>query len=82
MIEEPGEGAPVQALLVEDGFRDRRPATTLTTVPIAELRRGDFSAARNTANQAVTIYDPATVRLNPATASGYIRDPFAGNRQP
>lgn len=62
-----------------NGFRDRRPSTTLTTVPNSEFRRGDFTNARSSATQATTIYDPNTVRSNPALANSYIREPFPGN---
>lgn len=62
-----------------DGFRDRRPSTTLTTVPIPEFRRGNFTSARASATQAITIYDPSTVRPNPAVANSYTREPFPGN---
>ena len=51
------------------------------TVPTAAERSGDFSAFRNNQGRAVIIYDPATTRPNP-NGTGFIRDPFPGNRIP
>ena len=48
------------------------------TLPDPQMLAGNFSNARLANGQLVTIYDPATTRLNPAGA-GYIRDPFPGN---
>lgn len=56
-----------------EGFRKEQGTTTsVNTVPTVAERQGDFSAVR-------PIYDPATVRATPGTASGYTRDPFPGN---
>ena len=61
---------------VYDGYRDRRETpSTLTSIPTLAQRNGDFSALP------VTIYDPRTTRPN-ATGTGFIRDPFPGNRIP
>lgn len=57
-----------------EGFRSRRGATTLSTVPVAAQREGDFSG------QPRIIYDPQTAEAGPNGAA--IRQPFAGNRIP
>jgi len=51
------------------------------TIPTAAQRQGDFSGLLNALGQPVLIYDPFTTRPNPA-GTGYIRDPFPGNRIP
>ena len=59
-----------------NGYRDRREtASVLTSIPTLAQRNGDFSALP------VVIYDPRTTRPNPA-GTGFIRDPFPGNRIP
>ena len=59
-----------------EGYRRRRGVnTSVNTVPTAAMRVGDFSDVRD-------IFDPATVRAQPGTASGYARDPFPGRRIP
>lgn len=58
-----------------EGFKYRQGIATLTTVPTAAMRTGDFSAAGIPA-----IHDPLTTTL---TSPGvYARQPFAGNRIP
>ncbi|MGH7942690.1 MAG: carboxypeptidase regulatory-like domain-containing protein, partial [Limisphaerales bacterium] len=60
------------------GFQgtDQASASSATyTVPIAAFRNGDFSSL------GTTIYDPATIALNPATGE-YTRSPFPGNMIP
>lgn len=59
----------------------RTSASTVTSVPTALERGGDFSQTRVASGAAVTIYDPLTTRANPA-GSGFIRDAFVGNRIP
>ncbi|MGH9720459.1 MAG: TonB-dependent receptor domain-containing protein, partial [Bryobacteraceae bacterium] len=49
--------------------------------PAQEMYNGDFSNWVNQNNQLLQIYDPATTRANPS-GSGFIRDPFVGNRIP
>jgi hypothetical protein len=56
-----------------EGFRKRRENVSVNTVPTEAMRRGDFSAVRD-------IFDPFTVRRDPAASSGYVRDIFP-NRQ-
>ncbi|MBM3812725.1 MAG: carboxypeptidase regulatory-like domain-containing protein [Acidimicrobiia bacterium] len=57
-----------------EGFRWRRGQTAQATVPIAEMRAGDFSSHPN------NIYDPLTGALDPQ--GRIIRQPFAGKRIP
>lgn len=51
------------------------------TVPTLAERAGDFSGFRNNQGRSVIVYDPATTRPNP-NGTGFIRDPFPGNRIP
>lgn len=62
-----------------EGTRVRRGRTGQLSVPTVEQRAGDFNPLGFRNNR--PIYDPATTRPNPA-GSGFIRDPFAGNRIP
>jgi len=52
--------------------------TFTAALPNPQMLTGDFSQARLANGNAVTIYDPATTRANPAGA-GFIRTPFTGN---
>jgi hypothetical protein len=56
-----------------EGARTRQAQTFVSNVPLAEMKRGDFSASRN------VLFDPATGRT---VAQGVQRDPFPGNRIP
>ena len=57
-----------------EGFRKLQGTTTsVNTVPTAAERGGNFSGIPQ------AIYDPATLVAAPGTASGYTRQPFAGN---
>ena len=58
-----------------EGFRRRQERTFVNTVPLPEVRQGDFSRLRD-------IFDPLTTRPQAGTASGYVRDPFPGRRIP
>ncbi|MEK7408662.1 MAG: carboxypeptidase-like regulatory domain-containing protein, partial [Acidobacteriota bacterium] len=67
------------------------PSPYLTSVPTPEQRKGDFSQTFTSARQMYTIYDPLTVRPNPAfdparavslSNPQYLRTPFAGNLVP
>jgi len=49
------------------------------TVPTLEQRAGDFSKTVQSNGQPILVYDPATLR---ASGSGWVRDPFPGNRVP
>lgn len=53
--------------------RELSAAPQISTVPTNELRQGDFGTR--------AIFDPDTTRANP-NGTGFIRDPFAGNRLP
>lgn len=68
-----------------EGFRLRRGNTTLTSVPTADMKKGDFSSflgagiGTDASGQQVrrnTIYDPFTSRL---VGSTYVRTPFPNN---
>jgi hypothetical protein len=72
-------------------YREPAPRPDQGAVPTAEQRRGDFSQTYTSAGGLYTIYDPLSVRLNPAfdptkavTLSNlqYIRTPFANNQVP
>ena len=63
-----------------EGFRNREGANdTILSVPTAEMYNGDFFNWVDQNNRLITIYDPSTQRPNPS-GSGFIRDPFPGNR--
>jgi hypothetical protein len=72
-------------------YREPAPRPAWGAVPTAEQKKGDFSQTFTSAGRLYTIYDPLSVRLNPAfdptrsvTLSNlqYIRTPFAGNQVP
>ena len=65
-----------------EGFRNNQAsnATTLS-VPTPEMYNGDFSNWVDSQGRLLVIYDPATTRPNP-NGTGFIRDPFPGNRIP
>ncbi len=72
----------------QERYREFVPQPATETVPTALQRAGDFSQTYKSASQLYTIYDPATVSLNPnynpalpltATNSQYIQQPFPGN---
>jgi hypothetical protein len=52
---------------------------TVTSVPTAAQRTGDFSHTFNSSGSLVTIYDPATIAPNPSSPGNYIRTAFPGN---
>jgi hypothetical protein len=58
-----------------EGFRIHQAQTSVSTVPLPQWRTGDFSGA-------APIYDPQTLRPNPANPSSFVRDPFPNNRVP
>jgi hypothetical protein len=64
---------------IRDKFASASPLSV--TVPTLQERAGDFSDLPGcpTACGAYTIYDPLTVRPNPAKAGQYIRTAFPGN---
>ena len=65
-----------------EGSREGVPRANVNTVPTGLERAGDFSASRvrsGTNVLPVSIYDPATTRLQGAT---FVRDPYPNNRVP
>lgn len=58
-----------------EGYRRSLANVTITSVPTEPMRRGDFSGVRD-------IFDPATVRAQAGTASGFVRDAFPGRQVP
>jgi hypothetical protein len=63
------------------GFYENIPFPVTRTVPTDLQRQGDFSQTFTAAGQLIVIYDPRTTRPN-ATGTGFVRDPFPGNRIP
>jgi hypothetical protein len=65
-----------------EGFRNRQASNATTvSVPTPEMYDGDFSNWVDSQGRMIVIYDPATTRPNP-NGTGFIRDPFPGNRIP
>src|SRR5690606_6046930 len=63
-------------------FRDRvGAASQFFSVPTPEMYDGDFSQWVDGNDNPVTVYDPATQRLD-ADGSGFVRDPFPNNQVP
>lgn len=60
-----------------DKYHTELPNPLILSYPEPEMRNGDFSRLTNAANQRVTIYDPASGRVD--SAGNFIRDPFANN---
>lgn len=74
-----------------EGTRERIAQSALYTLPTDPQRNGSFADLVDTAGKPVTIYDPATTRLNPNYDPSkpvaldnlqYLRDPFPGNVLP
>jgi hypothetical protein len=74
-----------------EDYDDTSTLTGINTVPTLKQRQGDFSDTVDAQGRPVTIFDPATTRLNPSfnanaapsfTNPQYIRDPFPNNRIP
>lgn len=69
-----------------NGFKDIKPAegTPQATVPTSQQREGDFSdLLRITLNPSrFQIFDPLSVKPDPARSGHFIRTPFAGNLIP
>src|SRR4030095_15478319 len=65
-----------------EGFRHNQASNALTlSVPTPEMYTGDFSNWVDSQGRLIALYDPATTRPNP-NGSGFIRDPFPGNKIP
>jgi len=58
-----------------EGFRFRRDSSIYSTVPTAAMLAGDLSLDV-TGKPAAPIYDPLTLRPDPAQPGAWIRDPF------
>jgi hypothetical protein len=66
-------------LFTGEKYREGTPAPQFSTVPTEAMRRGDFSDYRDTAGNLITIFDPATGRLE---NGAWVRDPFPNNQIP
>ena len=65
-----------------EGFRNRVGANdTILSVPTPEMYRGDFRNWVDQTNRPIAIYDPSTLRPNPA-GTGSVRDVFPNNQIP
>ncbi|MPY90223.1 MAG: hypothetical protein GEU99_20145 [Luteitalea sp.] len=60
-----------------EGFRQEFPDTTLSTVPTARQRQGDFSQTFAADGSVIRIYDPETLTAGPDGT--LVRQPFPGN---
>jgi hypothetical protein len=58
-----------------EGFRRRLERTFVNTVPLPEVRQGNFTRVRD-------IFDPLTTRPQAGAATGFIRDPFPNRMIP
>lgn len=65
----------------KDDYYQKSSRNNVLTLPTALERQGDFSQSFAANGQQIVIYDPLTTRPNP-NGSGFIRDPFPGNRIP
>jgi hypothetical protein len=63
------------------GFHEEIPFPSTTTLPTDLQRIGDFSQTLGSAGRPITIYDPLTTHLDPATGR-LVRDPFPENKIP
>ena len=59
-----------------EGYKEATPNPATYTVPDEAQLRGDFSNLRDAQGRLITIYDPATGRLENGQ---WVRDPFPGN---
>lgn len=68
-----------------NGSLDRRSETTSAityTIPTMAARRGDFSSLLLANASLYQLYDPLTVRRDPARPNNFVRDPIPGNILP
>jgi hypothetical protein len=69
------------------GFRVGESRTSYETLPTSAMRQGDFSQLLQVLNSTTgapdgakyQLYDPLTVKVDPARSGHYIRQPFSGN---
>jgi hypothetical protein len=64
-----------------EGLRQGSPSTQVSSLPTDLQRSGDFSQTFNSNGTLSAIFNPFTTRPNP-NGSGFVRDPFPGNRIP
>ena len=64
-----------------EGLRQGSPSTTVSSMPTAAERSGDFSQTFNPNGTLSAIFNPFSTRPNPSGA-GFVRDAFPGNRIP
>jgi hypothetical protein len=62
-----------------EGLREEVPTVTITSVPTALQRTGDFSRTVSSTGQQVSLFDPTTTVADPNHPGAYLRSPFAGN---
>ncbi len=62
-----------------EAYREAVGQPNAFTVPTALERTGDFSKTLNAQGRLVQIFDPSNTIPNPANASAFLRQPFAGN---
>ncbi|HEU0120212.1 MAG TPA: TonB-dependent receptor [Bryobacteraceae bacterium] len=63
---------------MHEGVRQRTGTSTITTVPTADQRNGDFSTTFPSLNQRVNIFDPFSTRRDPST-NALVRTQFPNN---
>ena len=63
-----------------EGYKEATPNPATYTVPDEAQLRGDFSNLRDAQGRLITIYDPATGRLD--STAQWVRDPFPNNQHP
>ena len=63
-----------------EGYKEATPNAATYTVPDDAQLRGDFSNLRDAQGRLITIYDPATGRLD--SSGAFVRDPFPNNQIP
>jgi hypothetical protein len=63
-------------------LQSARPSEINYTVPTAAMRAGDYAPLLQIDAVRYTVYDPLTVRVDPARAGHWVRTPFAGNVVP
>src|SRR6266498_6001933 len=70
------DALPIFFMFNYEGYKEATPNPATYTVPDDAQLRGDFSNLRDAQGRLITIYDPATGRLENGQ---WVRDPFPGN---